>query len=221
MLRILPPSSRLSRRGLLGGPIRSFTTVFSKDEFDNAKEYSMIQRSASSTPPACRCPRVAALLVAATLAASGPASAAAKTVVLDFEGIGNDRPVGNFYGGGAGGPSKDYGVVFGTDAHAAVDSDAPGGSYGIANVPSGTTALRFWGDDVWGQSYMTVLGGFTSLSFKYASAEDTSYRVRRAGHDGGSPYNYLPSGGGQVFSLCGRERIRCVDEIHGPLLGRC
>jgi hypothetical protein len=90
-------------------------------------------------------PGVGAVLTA--LAASGAlvvnVSAAAHTVVLlDFEGVGNYNPFGNYYGGGGGGPAKDYGVVFGPGAETLVDADA-GGSGNFANEPSNSTALPF------------------------------------------------------------------------------
>ena len=68
------------------------------------------------------------------------AVSAAQTVLLDFEGVGNDVFVGDYYGGGGGGLDKDYGIVFGPDMLAAVDTDA-GGSVNIANEPSPSTVV--------------------------------------------------------------------------------
>lgn len=40
-------------------------------------------------------------------------TASADVVTLTFEGIGNDQPIGNYYGGGAG---PNYGISFGSDS---------------------------------------------------------------------------------------------------------
>jgi hypothetical protein len=114
-------------------------------------------------------------LVIVIAAGSGPAEAgagAARTVILDFEGVGEDDPIGNFYGpGGGGGPTKNYGIVFGMSAFAAVSTDA-GGSYDFVNEPSPNTTLvlgygrgPFLGTE---EVHVTVRGGFTGLSFQYA-----------------------------------------------------
>jgi hypothetical protein len=120
-----------------------------------------------------------ATTVAARISAAAPAAAAALALalnpiaagafLLDFEGIGNNAKVGNYYAGGGGGPAEDYGATFGTRAVAAVDRDAPGGvgTYSIANEPSPHTVLYM--DGVASQAFLTVVGGFTDLSFQYAS----------------------------------------------------
>jgi hypothetical protein len=91
-------------------------------------------------------------------------SASSGTVLLDFEGVGNFFQVLGYYDGDErGGP--DYGVVFGEAFAGLVDSDA-GGSGGIANEPSNSTVASFFeGTD----TTVTVLGGFTQMSFQYAS----------------------------------------------------
>ena len=78
-----------------------------------------------------------ALAAASLVAVMAPAAAA--VVVLDFEGIGNGNPVGNFYNGGAG---TNYGVQFSPATLALVDSDA-GGSGNFANEPSADTIMFF------------------------------------------------------------------------------
>jgi hypothetical protein len=111
-----------------------------------------------------RRPTAAAAAVAALALALAPQDAGA--VLLDFEGIGNNNLVGTFYAGGGGGPSKNYGITFGTSAIGAVDADA-GGFYDVANEPSpNTTVYMSEGES---QAFLSVPGGFTGLSFQYAS----------------------------------------------------
>jgi hypothetical protein len=108
---------------------------------------------------------VAAAFFAA--AATVPHATAATSVTLDFEGVGNNNRVGNFYGPG-GGRGADYGVAFGTAALGAVDSDE-GGKHLIANEPSANTTLVFPNDSDPTQTFLDVPGGFTSPKFGYAS----------------------------------------------------
>jgi hypothetical protein len=107
-------------------------------------------------------------LLLAGLAASGPAT---NTVLLDFEGVGNRKPVESFYGGGGGGPN--YGIVFGNDAAGAVDSDVVGNDgYAIAHEPSpNTTAILF------GPTFVSVLAGFTDMSFQYTNFGELNITV--------------------------------------------
>jgi hypothetical protein len=98
------------------------------------------------------------LVVATAVAASIRLAHGANNVLLDFEGVGNLFPIGSFYG-----PT----VLFGSGAKGAIDGDAPGGSFSIANLPSPSTGLFFTGNET--QSFLTVPGGFTSLSFQYTS----------------------------------------------------
>jgi hypothetical protein len=93
---------------------------------------------------------------------------------LELRGVGPSNPVGDFYGGGGGGPAQDYGIFFGSNAAGAVDNDAVGdvpGSVPIANEPSPSTVLNVFGGSE-NQAYMTVAGGFTTLSFQYTSIVD-------------------------------------------------
>ena len=100
---------------------------------------------------------------AATMAAvMAPASAA--VVVLDFEGVGDYNPVGNYYGGGAG---PNYGVVFSPLTLALVDADA-GGHGNFANEPSPNTIMFFQDAN---NAILNLAAGFTTgFSFYYTSS---------------------------------------------------
>jgi hypothetical protein len=122
-------------------------------------------------------------------------------VTLDFEGLPireiYDTEIGDFYNGGSGGPL--YGVRFGASAIAAVDLDA-GGRFFIANEPSPNTTVYFRDN---ANSFMTVDGGFTFLSFKYSGNFDSFISF----YDGPSStgniiYQGTLSGGG-TCSGCG------------------
>ena len=70
------------------------------------------------------------LFAAAALAALAlSAQANAAVITLDFEGVGNNQAVGNYYNGGAG---TNYGVQFSGPTLALVDADA-GGSGNFAS----------------------------------------------------------------------------------------
>ncbi len=82
---------------------------------------------------------------------------------LDFEGIGNENPIGDFYNGGAG---TDYGVTFSDNALAVVDEDA-GGRGNFGGEPSPDTVMFFLTGD---SARMTVDSGFdTGFSFWYSA----------------------------------------------------
>jgi len=86
----------------------------------------------------------------------------ASPIVLDFEGIGNLNPIGDFYNGGAG---TDYGVAFSSNALAIVDWDA-GGTGNFGGEPSADTTMFFLGGSA---AIMSVAAGFdTGFSFYYA-----------------------------------------------------
>jgi hypothetical protein len=109
-------------------------------------------------------------LAAAVLVAS-MAPAFADVITLDFEGIGNLNPVGDYYNG-AGGPN--YGVSFSDAALAIVDEDA-GGTGNFANEPSPNTVMFFLGDN---QAILNDAAGFdTGFSFYYSSSEAASVTV--------------------------------------------
>jgi hypothetical protein len=89
----------------------------------------------------------------------------------------------DYYGGASAGGGPDYGIVFGSGAVSAVDSDAASGAtYPIANEPSPNTTLAFLGFE--GFAYMTVRGGgFTALSFQYTSGSGDINVTLYAGPD--------------------------------------
>jgi hypothetical protein len=112
---------------------------------------------------------IRAAIAAAVLGAAGTASAA--VISLDFEGIGNLNPVGNFYNGGAG---TNYGVSFSTATLAIVDSDA-GGTGNIANEPSASTVMFFLDAS---NAILNFAAGFqTGFSFFYSSSQLASVTV--------------------------------------------
>jgi hypothetical protein len=94
-------------------------------------------------------------------------SAPAKAVVLTFEGLADQQPVGNFYNGGAGGS---YGITF-TNAYVATEASI-GGSAPYTSEPSRFTTMAFYnlGTGLWNTGVMNVSGGFdTAISFFYSS----------------------------------------------------
>lgn len=92
------------------------------------------------------------------------ALAQAVPLVLDFEGIGDQNPVADFYNGGAG---TNHGIAFSDGAVALVDSNA-GGTGSIANVPSPATVVLFLDSE---SAFLNFSAGFTdNVSFYYSSA---------------------------------------------------
>ncbi len=105
------------------------------------------------------------IALAATLALCAVTSAQAAIVTLDFEGVGNLAPVGDFYNGGVGGGTN-YGIHFSTATLGLIDSDA-GGSGNFANEPSASTIMFFLDAS---NAVMDVAAGFTTgFSFFYSS----------------------------------------------------
>lgn len=93
--------------------------------------------------------------------------ASATIIVLDFEGIGNFNPVGNYYSGGAG---PNYGIEFSSSTLALVDSDA-GGSGNFGGEPSPDTIFFFLEGT---NAVMNVAAGFdTGFSFYYTAPRFT------------------------------------------------
>jgi hypothetical protein len=94
--------------------------------------------------------------------------AAATVVTLDFEGVGDEVAVNNFYNGGtdgAGHSGTNYGINFSSTSLGIIDSDA-GGTGNFANEPSPNTVLFFLSG---GAATMNVAAGFdTGFSFFYA-----------------------------------------------------
>ena len=102
------------------------------------------------------------LVAGAALALAGAANA---TVMLDFEGVGNNAAIGNFYAG--------QGVTFGPNALGLVDADA-GGSGNFANEPSGDTIMFFTA----GSAVLNYAAGFnTGFSFYYTSSTAATVKV--------------------------------------------
>ena len=102
--------------------------------------------------------RVAGIL-AAGLLCTGAAHA---SVVLTFEGLGDDSPIGNWYNGGGGG---NLGITFGPDSLAIIEGSA-GGTGNFTNPPSGVTVAFFLSGP---GDVMDVPAGFnTGFSFFYA-----------------------------------------------------
>jgi hypothetical protein len=90
----------------------------------------------------------------------------AATIVLDFEGVGDLQPVGNFYNGG--GPN-DYDIDFVGGTLGLIDSDI-GGSGNIGNEPSPSTVMFF----LQATAIMNVNNGFTDgFSFFYSSTSES------------------------------------------------
>jgi hypothetical protein len=103
--------------------------------------------------------------LAAIVAASIAAPASAAVVTLDFEGIGNYNPVGNFY-------APDY--VFSAATLALVDAD-DGGNGNFANEPSSNTVMFFLDAN---NAVLNVTNGFTTgFSFWYTSSTAASVTV--------------------------------------------
>lgn len=104
------------------------------------------------------------LLTTAALLAL-PSAANAAVVVLDFEGIGDFNPVGNFY-------APDY--TFSADTLALVDADA-GGSGNFANEPSKDTVMFFLNSN---NAVLNATNGFTTgFSFFYSSSTAATVNV--------------------------------------------
>jgi len=109
------------------------------------------------------------LAVAAALSVTLPAFA--DVIFLDFEGIGDFNPVGDYYNGG-GGPN--YGVTFSQETLALVDADA-GGSGNFANEPSPDTVMFFLDAN---NAILNALNGFdTGFSFYYSSSTAATVTV--------------------------------------------
>jgi hypothetical protein len=117
---------------------------------------------------------------AALVALSGvvvkPASAA-PIIMLDFEGVGNNCRVEDFYNGGTdscGNSGANFGIAFGEYSLGLVDADA-GGQGNFANEPTPDTVLYF----LYGPSaILNYEPGFTDgFSFYYSAAESATIRV--------------------------------------------
>lgn len=99
-------------------------------------------------------------------------TASADVIVLDFEGIEDEAPVGDYYNG-IGGPN--YGISFSSTALALIDADVPGGNGNFANEPSPNTVMFF---NTGGSAILNIASGFTGgFSFYYSSAFAASISV--------------------------------------------
>jgi len=110
-------------------------------------------------------------LVLALTLVFGAVAAHAGTIVLTFEGLGDEAQVLNYYAGGfdsfGNGPGPNYGITFGSDSLSII-SQAAGGSGNFDGAPTMPTVLFFLtgpGD------IMNVPAGFTTgFSFYYSAA---------------------------------------------------
>ncbi|MGB7442724.1 MAG: PEP-CTERM sorting domain-containing protein [Coleofasciculaceae cyanobacterium] len=108
-------------------------------------------------------PAATTMAVLAAFASVAP-QVQASTIVLDFEGIGNLNPVGNFY-------QDDFGITFSDNAFALVDEDA-GGTGNFGGEPSPDSVVSFQQGEV---ITMNVLNGFKGsfgLSFFYTALQE-------------------------------------------------
>lgn len=118
------------------------------------------------------------MALVAVLALGALASAHAVPIVLTFEGLQDLERVDSFYNGGLGdsgsGPGPNYGITFGADSLALIDTDA-GGNGNFANEPSPNTIVFFLsGPGV----IMNVPAGFTTgFSFFYSGIQPGSVSV--------------------------------------------
>ena len=131
------------------------------------------------------------LLAAAAVAAVMTPALAANPIVLDFEGVGDQAGVLNFYNGGTdsqGHSGVNYGVTFGSSALGIIDSDQ-GGTGNIANEPSGKTVLFF-------------LSGSAVLNFaRPASTPASRSSTRRTGAAIVDVYSDINKGGTKLASI--------------------
>lgn len=98
------------------------------------------------------------------------AMAGGTTIVLNFDGLGNEEPVENYYNGGYGGfgsgAGPNYGITFESNA-LAITSEAQGGSGNFDGEPSCCNILFFLSGS---GDVMNVTAGFTTgFSFYYSS----------------------------------------------------
>ncbi len=104
-------------------------------------------------------------VVAGTLS-TGKAQAA--VIVLDFEGVGNNNPVGNFYNTAP----QDFDITFSDNALGIVDADA-GGSGNFGGEPSPSTVLFFLNGPA---ATLNALNGFTTgFSFFYSAINNPGF----------------------------------------------
>jgi len=98
------------------------------------------------------------------------AIAGGTTIVLNFEGLGDEEPVQSYYNGGFGGygsgPGPNYGITFESNA-LAITSEAQGGSGNFDGAPSCCNIVFFLNGE---GDVMNVTAGFTTgFSFYYSA----------------------------------------------------
>lgn len=117
------------------------------------------------------------LLLGAAMAVATASSANAAVVVLDFEGVGDQAAVSNFYNGGTdsqGNSGANYGVSFSGATLGVIDADA-GGSGNFANEPSSKTIMYFLNGN---NAVLNYAAGFsTGFSFFYSSSTAAAVNV--------------------------------------------
>lgn len=104
---------------------------------------------------------------------------------LDFEGVGDQAQIQDFYNGGTdsdGNSGTNYGVGFGDNALGVIDRDA-GGNGNFANEPTPDTIMFFLA----GSSILNYSPGFdTGFSFYYTTSRAASVTVWDQENAGGS-----------------------------------
>lgn len=83
--------------------------------------------------------------------------------LLDFEGLGDQAAVGDYYNGSGGGPA--WGISFSANALSLIDADA-GGTGSFANEPSPSTVLFFLTGSA---ARMNCPAGFQVFSFWFST----------------------------------------------------
>lgn len=107
-----------------------------------------------------------------------PAAPRGDTVVLTFEGLGDQEAVNAFYAGGTGGngsgPGPNYGITFTSNSLSIIDADA-GGTGNFGGEPSPDTVLFFL---TGAAATMNAPGGFTTGFSFYYSAINNPGQIR-------------------------------------------
>jgi hypothetical protein len=98
------------------------------------------------------------------------------SVVLTFEGLGNNEPIEDYYDGGTGGdgsgPGPNLGITFSSNGLAIISQEA-GGTGNFDNNPAGDTILFFLSGT---ETVMNVPDGFeTGFSFFYSAANQSGF----------------------------------------------
>lgn len=114
--------------------------------------------------------------LASLVAALAAFDASAATITLNFEGVGNNAQILDFYNGGTdsqGHSGTNYGVHFGSNSLGIVDRDA-GGDGNFANEPTPDTIMYF----LTGSAILNYAPGFdVGFSFFYTTSVRSSVTV--------------------------------------------